>query len=156
MVADPKRNRKVEPSIDNTHNMSHNGTALKEVTGKGTGVFAERWFLPDETVIVSRRIRARREPTRHTVQLDVELHVELDSPARSLNHSCDPNTRVRPNGHAAFDFVARRPIAPGEEIAFDYETTEHELKCPFECSCLSAGCRQTIRGAKFRPVARSQ
>lgn len=37
-----------------------------------------------------------------------------------VNHSCSPNCGVRLNDAGAYDFVAREPIAAGEEITFDY------------------------------------
>jgi SET domain len=37
-----------------------------------------------------------------------------------VNHSCDPNCGVRLNDGQAFDFVARQPIAAGQELTFDY------------------------------------
>ena len=36
-----------------------------------------------------------------------------------VNHSCSPNCGVELNATGACDFVAREPIARGEEITFD-------------------------------------
>lgn len=64
-----------------------------------------------------------------------------------VNHSCRPNAAVR--GQA---LVATRDIAPGEEITFDYTTTESELAEPFHCRC--GFCDgQLIRGRTVAPSA---
>lgn len=54
------------------------------------------------------------------------------------NHSCDPNTWWLDD----FTLVARRNIQPGEEVTFDYSTSE-SLENPEmpECHCGSPHCR---------------
>jgi len=54
------------------------------------------------------------------------------------NHSCDPNTWWADD----FTLVARRTIMPGEEVTFDYSTSE-SLENPEmpECHCGSPICR---------------
>lgn len=89
-------------------------------------------------------------PDRYSVQVGKALHVRPPpdvSPDdderyrwRYLNHSCRPNAAFR--GRL---LVAVVPIARGEEVTFDYNTTELELASPFECRCGHCG-GQTIRG----------
>jgi len=57
------------------------------------------------------------------------------------NHSCDPNTWWADD----FTLVARRAILPGEEVTFDYSTSE-SLENPEmpECYCNSAYCRRKL------------
>jgi len=57
------------------------------------------------------------------------------------NHSCDPNTWWADD----FTLVARRSIMPGEEITFDYSTSE-SLDNPEmpECHCGSPLCRRRL------------
>lgn len=69
---------------------------------------------------------------------------ELDD-AELFNHSCEPNVGVQ----GQIVVVARRPIATGEELVFDYDTTETSAE-PFACRCRSARCRGTIEGAAWR------
>lgn len=69
---------------------------------------------------------------------------ELDD-AELFNHSCAPNVGVQ----GQIVVVARRPIAAGEELLFDYETMETSAE-PFVCRCGSARCRGTIEGAAWR------
>lgn len=68
---------------------------------------------------------------------------ELDD-AELFNHSCEPNTGVQ----GQILVVARRPIATGEELTFDYDTTETSAE-PFTCHCGSARCRGTIAGSAW-------
>ncbi len=94
-------------------------------------------------------------PSRHSIQLDERTHIEVtgDSPLEQLmlshpwrftNHSCDPNTRLV--GRA---LVALKPVRAGDEITYNYNTSEWELAEPFECGCGSPDCERTIRGFKY-------
>ena len=49
-------------------------------------------------------------------------------------------------GTVVYEFVAKRNIAAGEMLRYDYETTEWRFQSPFECSCGSPDCRGTIVG----------
>ncbi len=64
---------------------------------------------------------------------------------RPVNHACDPNAWLD-----GLDLVARRPIAPGEEITLDYATRYNEVMPAFTCRCGAAACRGTIRGTDYR------
>lgn len=57
------------------------------------------------------------------------------------NHSCDPNVGVK----GQILLVARKKILIGEEICFDYETTEIVGE-EFECNCGAENCRKKITG----------
>jgi len=46
-------------------------------------------------------------------------------------------------------FRALRDIAPGEEVTFNYLTTESEMAAPFNCICGSANCFEFIQGRNF-------
>jgi len=59
---------------------------------------------------------------------------------RPINHSCDPNTWLD-----GLDLVARRSIAPGEEIKIDYATYGNNILAPFDCGCGMPTCRGRVR-----------
>jgi hypothetical protein len=124
---------------------------IDTVAIKGRGVFAERHFLCGETVVVGRP--ERRSPCRtiYSLQMDVDLHVDFDEPGRVINHSCEPNTGVRNNEHGGYDFVALRDLLIGEEITFDYETTEYISIAVPRCHCGARACRGQTRGFKYLP-----
>lgn len=64
---------------------------------------------------------------------------------KPLNHSCDPNTWL-----TGLDLVARRTIAPGEQITIDYATFCNETMETFPCTCGAPTCRGLIRGDDYR------
>lgn len=65
--------------------------------------------------------------------------------AELFNHGCDPNVGVR--GQVVL--VARRDVAAGEELTFDYETVE-DAPVDFDCRCGSPGCRGRLHGQMWR------
>lgn len=91
--------------------------------------------------------------TRYSVQVGPQSHIDL-SPGddeslilskyfwRFLNHGCEPNTRIESR-----DVIAIRDIQRGEDVTFNYNTTEYEMAEPFTCHCGAASCAGTIRGA---------
>ena len=53
-----------------------------------------------------------------------------------LNHHCNPNAEIWEIADIEEGLVvAKCDIAAGEEITFDYETTESILAAPFKCDC---------------------
>ena len=62
-----------------------------------------------------------------------------------FNHGCDPNAGVR----GQIVLVARKNIKAGEEICFDYETTDtQDLK--LSCKCGAKNCRSKIDGMAWK------
>ena len=73
-----------------------------------------------------------------------EVLWDLVDQTRWFNHSCDPNTEVRShieNGEYIVWWEALRPIAPGEEITYDYAFVA-EVAEP--CACGTDACRGVI------------
>jgi hypothetical protein len=114
---------------------------------------AARAFEERETILVAKG-DVGETPGRHSLQIGSGEHLKTppdaapgEHPWRFVNHACSPN--------AAFirrRLIALRRIDPGEEITFDYETTEWELASPFRCSCGGPGCMgREIRGFRHLP-----
>ncbi|MCS6834928.1 MAG: SET domain-containing protein [Anaerolineae bacterium] len=59
---------------------------------------------------------------------------------RFMNHSCDPNTWWADDD----TMVARRDILPGEEVTYDYATTDVDLPFAMICRCGSSNCRGVV------------
>jgi hypothetical protein len=127
----------------------------------GQGVFADRAFELGEFVAVwGGKIYTAEEVERmaalfprfasHTVSmcegyyLGSEDLFELDD-SELFNHSCAASVGVQ--GQVVV--VARRPIEAGEELTFDYDTTETSAE-PFACRCGMASCRGVVQGAGWR------
>eukprot|EP01027_Heterolobosea_sp_BB2_P021600 GEZU01031135.1.p2 GENE.GEZU01031135.1~~GEZU01031135.1.p2 ORF type:complete len:168 (+),score=43.96 GEZU01031135.1:69-572(+) len=94
------------------------------------------------------------QPDRYTVQIAEHIHLH-QSPDLAvaqgghscayLNHSCDPNTYIDTERR---EVVALKDIEPGEELTFNYLSTEYDMASPFDCLCKSPKCFGTIRGFK--------
>ncbi len=67
-------------------------------------------------------------------------------PADYMNHGCDPNVWFESDD----EIVARRAVAAGEEILYDYATSEGDADYRLECRCGSPLCRGTVRGGEMR------
>jgi len=77
-----------------------------------------------------------------------------DNPSRHANHACHPNAELiwHEEDSAAW-LTARRPIAAGEEITFDYGFSLAEsLFQP--CACGAADCVGRIIATPLRPALR--
>lgn len=68
--------------------------------------------------------------------------------AERFNHSCSPNIGIR----GQIVVVARRRIQAGEELCFDYGTSETGFE-PFSCQCGSKDCRDLIDGTAWTDPA---
>lgn len=88
----------------------------------------------------------------HTVSIYDDFYLGPIHPTDGLddteyfNHSCLPNAGVK----GQIVIVARRNIQSGEEICFDYDTTETNSEGSFECKCGTKECRHTIDGSAWK------
>ena len=125
-------------------------------TGEDFRLLASRPIVAGERILFMEG-ETSRTPTRHSLQIGEELHLDLVGPHaleevldryrwRFLNHSCDPNTVVR--GRELF---ALRAIGPWEELTYHYATTEFDMAEPFPCRCGSPACLGEIRGFRHLP-----
>jgi hypothetical protein len=126
---------------------------VRECTDKpGRGVFAVEPLRAGELVSVwGGRIVPRAEAEglapeirRYVVQVEEAQFLAPLEPldaAELINHCCQPNCGL--SGQIAL--VALRPIRPGEEITFDYGTTDSSEFLCFSVSCGKSPCRKHLR-----------
>lgn len=114
----------------------------------GYGVVATRAFLPGEVIAEVDGILWREEEEvddRYSLWLNDGLYFDMVDQTRWINHSCDPNAvidgDVDQGGRPWARVTALKPIAPGEEITYDYAFSA-DLAEP--CSCGTASCRGWI------------
>jgi hypothetical protein len=125
-----------------------------EETDVGRGLFARRAFEGGERIL---RLQgkaidfagtlAKGDRECDALQIGDDLYLDLEEPARFVNHSCEPNACVRDGAELA----ALCDIAAGEEIRFDYSTTLDEDHWTMECRCGSPRCRGKIRDFRWLP-----
>ncbi|KAJ9510382.1 hypothetical protein QJQ45_015846 [Haematococcus lacustris] len=67
-----------------------------------------------------------------------------------INHSCNPTAFF---DTAERQLVALRDIQPGDEVTFNYVSTEFDMATPFDCHCGEESCFGRISGAAHVPQA---
>ncbi len=80
-----------------------------------------------------------------SLQIDDNLYMAgapEPEPADFINHSCDPN--CSPSGSVIL--IAARDIEVGEELTYDYATTDGSDYDEFECACGGPSCRGKVSG----------
>ena len=125
----------------------------------GFGLFA-RDFIPQDTEIIEyvgeriTKAEAQRREDRRLARLaaggdgcvyifecteryDIDGQVSWN-PARRINHSCAPNCESQ-QGRRGIWIVAKRDIAPDEELTYDYGFPYSEWR-EHPCRCGAANC----------------
>ena len=106
---------------------------IKEINGEDNkGLFADQAY-DNGSIVLFLSGKYISEPTRTSIQVGGQ-HLESIEGGH-INHHCNPNTKiVMPNFTMPF-VSAIKEIEVGEELTFDYETTEEKLSSPFKCDC---------------------
>ena len=124
----------------------------------GRGMFAVSPIATGETVVVwggtyvgKEEAEQAREQGNVVMQLDDDVYsVEERGEADTyfMNHSCDPNVWMADTA----TLVARRDVAPGEELTADYALWEasEQVVMEWECFCGSPQCRRRVTGRDWR------
>lgn len=118
---------------------SHAQVEVRPVPG-GRGLFTTVPVRAGETVLELDGV-VKPVPDRFSIQVGVasHLHPSPEAPAEReaaavpwwfLNHSCEPAVRIE--GCRA---VALRDLGAGEQLTFDYDSTEWSIAEPFRCGC---------------------
>ena len=84
------------------------------------------------------------EPHQHTIQLSEHIHY---GHARGLwrftQHACEPNLRFDTTLRA---MIAVRDISLGEELNYNYNSSEWAVSAPFICACGAMTCAREVKG----------
>ena len=122
---------------------------------RGWGLVAAR-LIPEGSVVCNpgegeqqlalthRQLRNLPAEYHHLAYRRGERYVLCLDGSQYMNHSCDPNLWWIDDD----TLVARRDIQPGEEVSYDYATSDcHPWWRPkWECNCGAACCRKVISG----------
>jgi len=117
-------------------------------TAKGRSVFTKSFIAKDEIIFEFEK-RFIDRPIKTSLQIDYGVHqvsTDPDAIENCLNHSCEPN------GHIKFEdltFRALIGIKKGEELTFNYLTTEWDFANKFDCQCGSKKCFHKLWGFKY-------
>lgn len=139
------------------------GFEVRKSAVEGKGVFATALIKKGQMICQFRGTRRSIQEIKDLyktgderiddpLQIEPQVYIDLDEPYIYFNHSCSPNAGMRGSG----ELFALRDTAPGEEIMFDYSTTEwtddeawginwtDNWRIP--CHCSSSDCRKQIGG----------
>ena len=87
---------------------------------------------------------------RYAVQIDDDHYLVTPllgiGAADLVNHSCDPTALLV----GADTLVARRDLVPGDEVTYDYATSDANPHLGFTCRCDAAACRGRVTGDDWR------
>jgi hypothetical protein len=144
--------------------------AVRKSPIHGRGVIATRAIRKGTTLVEYKGERITWEEAERRYPVDpVPYHTFLfeigdgshcldaqrrGSPAKWINHSCKPNCEAEEDEDERVFIKARRPIAAGEELTYDYNLTfeerisEKEKKRRYPCWCGAKSCRGTMLGKK--------
>ena len=135
--------------------------AVRSSSIHGRGAFATRAIRSGQRVCeyVGTRMdgdEAGRRAVRddgHTMLFEVDADLVIDgsrggNESRFVNHSCDPSCEIEIRGERVF-ICARRAIAPGDELTFDYGLMIDGPYCSvwtkrYACRCGAKRCRGTM------------
>ena len=100
-------------------------------------------------------------PSKYSLQIAEKKHLVPFSDSsedersfwRFLNHSCQPNSYFDLD---KMTLIALREIHAGQEITYNYCTTEYDMASPFKCVCGSDVCYGEIKGFRYLPKAKQQ
>ena len=129
---------------------------VRQSSIEGLGIFARRTFVVGECITrvhVVREITTdaplrpeRGERIEHCAYPDGKVLL-IAFPERHVNHSCDPDACEWFDDDGSC-LVARRPIAPCEEITIDYNVNITNGTA-WRCHCGAARCRGEVAGDFF-------
>ncbi|MGE5426230.1 MAG: SET domain-containing protein [Bacillota bacterium] len=132
---------------------------IRTTEEKGRGIFAVSPIAAGEKIIIwggeyvdEKKSEEEKAKGKKVMQWDENLY-SVENNGESLgyfiNHSCEPNTWMS----GAFTIIARRDIAPGEEVTADYalwEARGDDFVSKWECKCGKPNCRKRITGKDWK------
>jgi len=122
---------------------------------QGKGIFATRNYEKGDFVVklTGEKIKWKynektdRDHCANWTGIGRDLWIDPDFPLSRINHSCNPNLGIK----GKIMFYAIRDIKAGEELTFDYSTSEKEIDWVMGCYCGSKNCRKIITSIQFLP-----
>lgn len=121
----------------------------------GSGIFTKKDIRKGEYVC---RIKGKKFHWVYNEKTDRKLganwfglgkNIWIDPifPLSHINHSCDPNIGIK----GKIMFYALKDIKAGEELTFDYSTSDEEIEWQMKCNCGSKKCRKYMTAIQLLP-----
>lgn len=86
---------------------------------------------------------------RYSIQIEEDLYqvspYESEA-ADHINHSCSPNAGLS----SAISLIAMRDIRAGQEVNYDYATSDGSAYDEFDCTCGARNCRGHVSGDDWK------
>jgi hypothetical protein len=129
---------------------------IVETGNKGKSIFADENIKKGDSIFSFIGVTVPSEEGSYkSLQINKDLCLEsTEGFDNNLNHSCAPNCFIDFEQNPKQPvLVALRDIKKGEELSFDYNTTDYDLNDPramysFLCHCQAPDCVGEIRGYK--------
>jgi uncharacterized protein len=130
------------------------GLVARRSPSEGYGVFATRPVAEGSLLCVwggrvidtERMLTLPEDRRRYAVQIDDERYLVTPitglGAADLVNHSCDPTALLVGTN----TLVARRDLEVGDEITYDYATSDANPYLGFRCRCGADSCRSEVTG----------
>lgn len=99
----------------------------------------------------------RAIPTRYSIQIGPDRHLDDMGPVDATNHRCDPSAFIDFSDPGRIALRALRALSVGDEVTIHYCATEYDMASPFDCHCGADTCLGRVRGYRHvsEDVARS-
>lgn len=88
----------------------------------------------------------RATPTRYSIQVAPDAHLDDMGPADATNHCCDPSAFIDFSDPERIVLRALRDLSAGDEVSIHYCATEYDMASPFDCHCGADACLGLVRG----------
>jgi len=95
------------------------------------GAFSKVRAKTGEKLFDIKAIYEKKVPDMYTIMIAPERHILVQGIER-MNHECDPNVHVNIQQMGVF---ALKDIEVGDELTFNYLSTEYNMNSPFPCGC---------------------
>ena len=92
------------------------------------GLYTNKAFSKNEIIYELEGLLIKK-PSKISIHIGNNLHVEDKFLGRYINHSFEPNTKIELN-----KIIALRDIKPYEELTFNYNDSEVNMAYPFEAN----------------------
>lgn len=91
----------------------------------------------------------RATPTRYSIQIGPDRHLDGMGPVDATNHHCDPSAFIDFSDPGRIVLRALCDLSAGDEVSIHYCATEYDMASPFDCHCGAEACLGRVRGYRY-------